>query len=98
MRMERHSNYLCSMALPENGRENMPNFMELLEELREARAISKKDMAVRASLSPGYISLLTRGTRKAPSEEVVHALAEALGLGAKERIELFEAAGYSAST
>src|SRR2546425_13046196 len=68
----------------------MPSFMELLEELRNARGISKKDMAIRAGLSPGYISLLTLGTRQTPSEDVVRALAEALELDVKERIELFE--------
>src|SRR5258708_11887014 len=78
--------------------ENTPSFMERLEELREARGISKKDMALRAGISPGYISLLTRGTRIAPSKEVVHDLAEALELDVKERIELFESAGYDAST
>lgn len=74
----------------------MPSFKEVLEELREARGISKKDLAVLAGLSPGYVTLLTRGTRNAPSEYVVHSLAKALDLGAKERIELFGSAGYPA--
>ena len=80
-----------------NFKNSMPSFMERLEELREARGISKKDMALRAGLSPGYISLLTRGSRISPSKEVVQDLAEALELDVQERIELFESAGYDAS-
>lgn len=75
----------------------MSTFPELLEELREARCISKKEMATRAGLSSGYISLLTGGKRTTPSEEVVHALAEALELDKKTREELFIAAGYPAT-
>src|SRR5450755_2029741 len=73
----------------------MKNFPELLEELRTARQISKKDLAIRARLTPGYVSLLTRGERTAPSEETVDALADALNLDAEARIDFFKAAGYS---
>jgi WD40 repeat protein len=74
----------------------MKNFPELLEELRETRKISKKDLAMRAGLTPGYVSLLTRGERIAPSEETVEALSEALHLDTETRIAFFKAAGYSA--
>src|SRR2546430_15700999 len=74
----------------------MKNFTELLEEFREARQISKKDLAHRANLSTGYISLLTSGARKAPSEETVAALADALKLDIKDRTRFFEAAGFPA--
>ena len=79
-----------------NFENTMPSFIERLEELRESRGISKKDMALRAGISPGYISLLTRGTRIAPSKEVVYELAEALELDVNERVELFDFAGYDA--
>src|SRR5437588_12823911 len=72
----------------------MKNFTELLEEFREARQISKKDLAHGANLSTGYISLLTSGARKAPSEETVAALADALELDTKDRSRFFEAAGF----
>src|SRR5258705_13365140 len=72
----------------------MKNFSELLEELREERRISKKDLALRAGLTPGYVSLLTRGERTAPSEETVGALADALDLDKEIKIAFFRAAGY----
>ncbi|SRR6266487_1843655 len=74
--------------------EAMNTFPELLEKLREAKKISKKDLAIRARLTPGYISHLTRGERKAPSEEAVAALADALNLDVEMRQQFFEVAGY----
>jgi WD40 repeat protein/transcriptional regulator with XRE-family HTH domain len=71
------------------------HFGTLLDELRTTRGISKKDLADRARLSPGYISLLTRGERTAPSEETVAELARALELDIHDTARLFEAAGYS---
>jgi transcriptional regulator with XRE-family HTH domain len=72
----------------------MKNFPEFLEELRQAKQISKKDLAARSGLTPGYISLLTRGERTAPSEDTVNALADALNLDAETKTLLFESAGY----
>src|SRR5437588_4007247 len=72
----------------------MKKFPEFLEELRQAKQISKKDLAARSGLTPGYISLLTRGERTAPSEDTVNALADALNLDAETRTLLFESAGY----
>src|SRR6266571_4953121 len=76
----------------------MSRFAEVLEQLREKKQIRKKDLTQRSGLSSGYISLLTRGNRSAPSEEVVAALADAMELDAMSRVRLFEAAGYSAET
>src|ERR1051326_6438748 len=76
----------------------MSRFAEVLEQLREKKQIRKKDLTQRSGLSSGYISLLTRGNRSAPSEEVVAALANAMELDAMSRVGLFEAAGYSAET
>jgi WD40 repeat protein/transcriptional regulator with XRE-family HTH domain len=76
----------------------MNDFAVLLEKLRETRQISKKQLALSAGLSAGYVSLLTLGERDAPSEETVADLANALELDEKERIQLFEAAGYPASS
>ncbi len=73
----------------------MKKFHELLESLREAQQISKKDLALRTGLSAGYISLLTRGEREAPSEDAVKFLANALNLDQKTRNDFFAAAGYS---
>jgi WD40 repeat protein/transcriptional regulator with XRE-family HTH domain len=71
------------------------SFAEVLEELREQQQISKKDLTQRTGLSSGYISLLTRGGRTAPSQDTVDLLAEALTLDPTSRVRLFEAAGYS---
>lgn len=75
----------------------MNDFALLLEKFRETRQINKKQLALSAGLSAGYVSLLTLGERDAPSEETVADLANALELDEKERIQLFEAAGYAAS-
>jgi len=77
--------------------EDFESFKMVLEEFREARGFGKKEMAIRANLSPSYITHLTGGART-PSEKVVHALAEALELNIEERIRLFKSAGYAAST
>src|SRR5437879_9529572 len=73
----------------------MNEFTKLLEDLREARQLGKKELALRANISPSYISLLTRADRTTPSEDVVNALARALELDIKTKALLFEAAGYS---
>ncbi|HLZ63637.1 MAG TPA: helix-turn-helix domain-containing protein, partial [Ktedonosporobacter sp.] len=70
----------------------MPNFAEVLEEFRKEKQISKKDLARRADLSAGYITLLINGSRTAPREETVKALANALDLDEEGRKRLFEAA------
>jgi WD40 repeat protein/transcriptional regulator with XRE-family HTH domain len=78
-------------TLEETGK----NFSELLEELRQERQISKKDLATHAGLTPGYVSHLTRGERSAPSLETVEALADALRLEGETKAYFFEAAGQS---
>src|SRR5579883_1099587 len=80
--------------MPETSGES---FKDVLEELRMARAIDKKELAQRAGLSSSYITLLTSGTRDAPSAKTVHALANALRLNAEERVHLLKAAGYHVS-
>ncbi|MBO0782336.1 MAG: helix-turn-helix domain-containing protein, partial [Ktedonobacteraceae bacterium] len=71
------------------------NFASLLEQLREARHISKTELARLANLTPGYISHLTLGGRTMPSEETVAALANALQLAGEERKQFFAAVGYT---
>ena len=72
------------------------SFQEVLEEFRQARNISKKQLAENANLTPGYVSLLTRGERTSPSLETVAALATALALAEEQRVQLFAAAGHAA--
>ena len=71
----------------------MKDFSQIFAELIEIKHITKKELAEKAGLTPGYISLLTGGERKAPSRGVVVALAKALELDGKERRRFFEAAG-----
>ncbi|GCE26507.1 hypothetical protein KDA_19910 [Dictyobacter alpinus] len=73
-------------------------FHELLEELRIKQHISKKMLAERARVTPGYISLLSRGERSGPSKETVEALANALGLNGETRVHFFSTAGYTQSS
>lgn len=75
----------------------MNKFSEMLEEFRNARQMSKKDLASRADLTPSYISQLTLGDRTMPTIKAVSALAKALDLDSDSRIQLFKAAGYSYS-
>src|SRR5579859_1455137 len=72
----------------------MKDFTRLLEEMRTARQMSKRELAERARLSAPYISLLTRGGREDPSEETVKALSDALELDSVNRARLLKAAGY----
>lgn len=72
----------------------MNTFSELLEEFRAQKRINKKDLAHKAGLTPGYISLLTRGERTAPSRKIVGDLANALELDEKAKKSFFVAAGY----
>ncbi|GAC1364204.1 MAG: NB-ARC domain-containing protein [Ktedonobacteraceae bacterium] len=72
----------------------MNTFSELLEEFRAQKRINKKDLAHKAGLTPGYISLLTRGERTAPSRKIVGDLASALELDEKAKKSFFVAAGY----
>ena len=73
----------------------MTNFSDLLEEFRKARGISKKQLAQISNLTPGYVSLLTRGERTAPSVGTVIAMASALDLDEAQRSRFFDVAGYS---
>jgi WD40 repeat protein/transcriptional regulator with XRE-family HTH domain len=72
----------------------MNTFSDLLEEFRSQKHISKKDLAHKAGLTPGYVSLLTHGERKAPSRKIVEALADALELDEEAKSRFFKAAGF----
>ena len=72
----------------------MITFSDLLEDLLEARRISKKDLANIAGVNPSYVSQLTLGKKTAPSEKIVNRLADALNLDDASRAKLLESAGY----
>ncbi|MFD5650099.1 helix-turn-helix domain-containing protein [Streptomyces sp. NPDC127039] len=69
-------------GLPDDGRRRVPG-------------LRREEVAVLASISPGYYTRLEQGRRRA-SEPVLDALARALRLSADERAYLFELSGKDA--
>jgi len=68
-----------------------PTFGEILREFRVAAGLSQETLAERARLSAGAISTLERSARRAPQQQTLALIAEALHLGSKDR-ERFETA------
>ncbi len=64
---------------------NARMFGDLLRRYRVAAGLSQEALAEAARLSPRAISALERGERRAPQQETVRQLADALGLSAEER-------------
>jgi predicted ATPase/DNA-binding XRE family transcriptional regulator len=78
---------LSPMKVPETGTGQLPeqSFAELLSEFRGAARLTQEELAERAGLSVGAISLLERGLRTAPRPPTVVRLAAALGLSPADR-------------
>jgi transcriptional regulator with XRE-family HTH domain len=72
----------------------MKTFAQLLYEYRESRRMNQKELARRAGLTDGYISLLINGKRKKPSIGVVKTLASVLELSNEEAAILYDSVGY----
>ncbi len=72
--------------------ERPASFGEVLRELRLAAGLSQEALAERARMSPGGISVLERGLRRAPYRDTVALLADGLRLSAEERARLESAA------
>lgn len=70
------------------GRSREPSFGELLSRYRGAAGFTQEELAERAGLSVGAISLLERGLRMAPRPRTVARLIATLGLGPQERQQL----------
>ncbi|MDP9373205.1 MAG: helix-turn-helix domain-containing protein, partial [Chloroflexota bacterium] len=66
-------------------------FGALLKRQRLAAGLSQEQLAERAGLTAQAISVLERGTRRAPYRDTVRALARALGLAGAEAAALEEA-------
>jgi transcriptional regulator with XRE-family HTH domain len=74
------------------GRHYPPDTLgPILARARARSGLSVRQMARRAGISFGYLSMLERG-RRCPSQSVALALAVALELDAAERAALYEAA------
>jgi predicted ATPase/DNA-binding XRE family transcriptional regulator len=76
----------------EPGGEGRSPFGQLLREFRIAARLSQETLAERAGLSACGISVLERGTRRAPYRDTVALLASALKLTAEDRTRLQTAA------
>ncbi len=62
-----------------------PTFGELLRHARRAAGLTQEELAARAGVSTDAISVLERGLTRAPHQETLHLLAEALHLAPDER-------------
>jgi len=71
---------------------DLPHFGDLLRRRRTAAALSQEQLAERAGLSVRGLSDLERGVHRAPRLETVRMLADALGLGEDDRVDLLAAA------
>ena len=72
-------------------------FGNLLDIYRKQRKLKLEALANKASVSSSYISLLIRGKKGRPSDEVIEQLAKALKLTNEERSQLFQAAEQTAA-
>lgn len=74
------------------------SFGQLLREFRLAARLSQETLAERARMSVGGISVLERGTRRAPQRETLNLLAAALELSPPQRERLEDAARTAGNT
>jgi transcriptional regulator with XRE-family HTH domain len=72
-------------------------FGRRLRQWRRSRSLSQLDLAGLAQSTTRYISFMENG-RSRPSEQMVHRIADALGVSVRERDELLEAAGFAAAS
>lgn len=56
-------------------------FCDALERLMDERAVTFRGLAVSSGLSAGYLNHLVHGHRPVPSNDVLRAIAGALGVG-----------------
>jgi transcriptional regulator with XRE-family HTH domain len=59
----------------------------VIRKLREDRGLTQAEVAKRADVSKQYVTMLERGTRKAPSLPVLKRIAKALGVPVTELLE-----------
>jgi transcriptional regulator with XRE-family HTH domain len=68
------------------------SFKAVLNRLLQASGRPLKEIAARAGITDGYLSLMRTGRREAPPLQVVRAIAQALGVGAGDQQKLLAAA------
>jgi XRE family transcriptional regulator, master regulator for biofilm formation len=59
----------------------------VIQELREAKDMTQRDLAKRAQVTPGYVAQLEMGLRKNPSVAVLRRLAKALEVPVTELLK-----------
>ncbi len=64
-----------------------PTFGELLRHARRAAGLTQEELSARAGISADAISVLERGLTRAPHQETLNLLAEALQLAPEERAQ-----------
>lgn len=79
-------------APPPTARTGSDAFQTLLMQLRDARGISKADLAKRSGLDPSTITRFEQGSRL-PDRDTIMRLAEAMTLPVSDRDRLLAAAG-----
>lgn len=72
--------------------EHLPRFGDQLRDYRTLRGKTVEELAELAGLAPKALREIESGTRRAPSTDIVKALADALHLGKDERSALLDAA------
>ena len=76
--------------------EQMPNdFAQLLRRFRKRAGLTQSELAAKVGVHSSYVSRIERSEREAPSREILHHIADALGLEPGEINEIFLAAGYA---
>ncbi|MGZ6392230.1 MAG: helix-turn-helix domain-containing protein [Ktedonobacterales bacterium] len=81
---------------PPNFFEHLPRFGDQLRDYRTLRGMTVEDVAAAAGLAPKALREVESGARRAPSPDIVKALADALHLGKDERTMLLDAAELDA--
>ncbi|MGH2460219.1 MAG: helix-turn-helix domain-containing protein [Chloroflexota bacterium] len=72
----------------------MPDFAELLKQLRQASGLSQRALARAAAINPAIANRLESGDRGPSGPDQVRAIARALGLDPNRSDQLLGAAGF----
>jgi transcriptional regulator with XRE-family HTH domain len=59
----------------------------VIQQMRESKGMTQRDLAARAKVTPGYIAQIEPGKKKNPSLDVLKRIAKALGVPVTELLE-----------
>jgi DNA-binding XRE family transcriptional regulator len=59
----------------------------VIQQMRESKGLTQRDLAARAKVTPGYIAQIELGKKKNPSLDVLKRIAKALGVPVTELLE-----------